>query len=206
MRAWEARALPLGDTRARPNASTTPAINARNHPIHSKRKARSRWTAPLPPPGQTASTPPSSATLNGWFDTAHQPRDFRRTAPMPLNSLAVPSGWRPTAQQPMVPADGASSPRGSQRTAPSLSLAVPVASIYATSVLHPVAAWPNSALLAARKTACDAFCGGLTMAINLRHVFSRRPLTEITPLSGNISLPCIQNELVLARFARCVSK
>ena len=46
----------------------------------------------------------------------------------------------------------------------------------------------------------------LTMAINLRHAFSRRPLTEITPLSGNISPLCIQNELVLARFARRVSK
>lgn len=77
MRAWEARALPLGDTRARPNASTTPAINARDRSIHAKRKARSRWTAPYHLPGgrrrhrpaarslTDGSTPPTSPATSG---------------------------------------------------------------------------------------------------------------------------------------------
>lgn len=138
----------------------------------------------------------------------HRPPDPRLPADSDelLNSLVVPSGWRLAAQQPMVPTDSDSSPRGSQRTAPSLSLAVPVASIYATSVLRPVAAWPNSALLAALQDGVRCILRGLTMAINLRHVFPKRHSTGKRPLRGNISPLCIQNELVLARFARRVSE
>lgn len=157
MRAWEARALPLGDTRARPNASTTPAINARNHPIHSKRKARSR-----------------------------------RMAPMPPNRLATSGGQRRRCSTvPRFPADAAVIVAGRTRGA---------------SVLRPRrrSAEQRPASLESNGAQCILQC--LTMAIKLRHVFSRRPLTEITPLSGNTSPPCIQNELVLARFARRVSK
>lgn len=79
-------------------------------------------------------------------------------------------------------------------------------SIHATSVLCPRCHLGEQRLASLEPNGAQCIPQCLTMAINLRHVFSRRPLTEITPLSGNISLPCIQNELVLARFARRVSK
>ena len=46
--------------------------------------------------------------------------------------------------------------------------------------------------------------GCLTMAIFCPGVSQKRPRTGKGPLRGNISPPCIQNELVLARYARHV--
>lgn len=182
MRAWEARALPLGDTRARPNASTTPAINARNHPIHSKRKARSRRMAPCRLSGGQRRCRPTSRPLTDGADAAQQARDFRWAAPTLLNSPAIPSGRRRHCRWPLRPQH----PRR-QRLVPCCRLAE-----------------QRLASLESNGAQCILQC--LTMAIKLRHVFSRRPLTEITPLSGNTSPPCIQNEVVLARFVRRVSK
>lgn len=178
MRAWEARALPLGDTRARPNASTTPAINARNHPIHSKRKARSRRMAPRRLSGGQRRCRPASRPLTDGADAAQQARDFRWAAPTLLNS-------------PAIPADAAVIVAGRTRGA---------------SVLRPRRRSAEQRLASLESNGAQCILQCLTMAIKLRHVFSRRPLTEITPLSGNTSPPCIQNELVLARFARRVSK
>lgn len=165
MRAWEARALPLGDTRARPNASTTPAINARNHPHPFKTQSPFSLNGSLPP--------------------------FGRTAPLPSN-IATPNGWRRRCSTvPRFPADAAVIVAGRTRGA---------------SVLRPRRRSAEQRLASLESNGAQCILQCLTMAIKLRHVFSRRPLTEITPLSGNTSPPCIQNELVLARFARRVSK
>ena len=51
-------------------------------------------------------------------------------------------------------------------------------------------------------TLCVPRC--LTMAIFCPDVPQKRPRTGKRPLRGNISPPCIQNELVLARYARHV--
>ena len=48
--------------------------------------------------------------------------------------------------------------------------------------------------------------GCLTMAIFCPGVSQKRPRTGKGPLRGNISPPCIQNELALARYARHVSE
>ena len=48
--------------------------------------------------------------------------------------------------------------------------------------------------------------GCLTMAIFCPGVSQKRPRTGKRPLRGNISPPCIQNELALARSARHVSE
>ena len=48
--------------------------------------------------------------------------------------------------------------------------------------------------------------GCLTMAIFCPGVSQKRPRTGKGPLRGNISPPCIQNELALARYARHASE
>ena len=138
-------------------------------------------------PATTPSIQNAKPVLAEWLlaafpDAAQQARDFRRAAPTLLNSPVTPSGRRRHCRWPPWPQH----PRH-QRLAPCCHLAEQRLASFE----------PNG-------PQCIPQC--LTMAINLRHVFSRRPLTEITPLSGNISLPCIQNELVLARFACRVSK
>lgn len=113
-------------------------------------------------------------------------------APMPPNRLATSGGQcRRCSTVPRFPADAAVIVAGRTRGA---------------SVLRPRRRSAEQRLASLESNGAQCILQCLTMAINLRHVFSRRPLTEITPLSGNISLPCIQNELVLARFACRVSK
>ena len=53
-------------------------------------------------------------------------------------------------------------------------------------------------------TLCVPRC--LTMAIFCPDVSQKRPRTGKRPLRGNISPPCIQNELALARYARHASE
>ena len=53
-------------------------------------------------------------------------------------------------------------------------------------------------------TLCVPRC--LTMAIFCPDVPQKRPRTGKRPLRGNISPPCIQNELALARYARHASE
>lgn len=115
---------------------------------------------------------------------------------MPPNRLATSGGQcRRCSTVPRFPADAAVIVAG--RRGPS---------IHATSVLCPRCHLSEQRLASLEPNGAQCISQCLTMAINLRHVFSRRPLTEITPLSGNISPLCIQNELVLARFVRRVSK
>lgn len=109
-----------------------------------------------------------------------------------VNRLATSGGQcRRCSTVPRFPADAAVIVAGRTRGA---------------SVLRPRRRSAEQRLASLESNGAQCIPQCLTMAINLRHVFSRRPLTEITPLSGNISLPCIQNELVLARFACRVSK
>ena len=123
---------------------------------------------------------------------AVQHRDPERMAPMPPNRLATSGGQRRRCSTvPRFPADAAVIVAG--RTC-------------GASVLRPRRRSAEQRLASLESNGAQCILQCLTMAIKLRHVFSRRPLTEITPLSGNTSPPCIQNELVLARFARRVSK
>ena len=113
-------------------------------------------------------------------------------APMPPNRLATSGGQRRRCSTvPRFPADAAVIVAGRTRGA---------------SVLRPRRRSAEQRLASLESNGAQYILQCLTMAIKLRHVFSRRPLTEITPLSGNTSQPCIQNELVLARFACRVSK
>lgn len=111
---------------------------------------------------------------------------------MPPNRLATSGGQRRRCSTvPRFPADAAVIVAGRTRSA---------------SVLRPRRRSAEQRLASLESNGAQCILQCLTMAIKLRHVFSRRPLTEITPLSGNTSPPCIQNELVLARFTRRVSK
>lgn len=167
-----------------------------------------------------ASPPPNSATPNGHrrrrsaalrlpvdsADTAQLPCEFRWTSPLPLNSPAIPSGRRFTAQQPCNPQRMPSTLPGSssippQRMPASLSLAVPVAPASALSA-------PYVSLLLRRTVPCQlrvkrrAVCSPqrLNMAMNRRRVFPERPRTGKRTLRGNISPLCIQIKLIMARI------
>lgn len=158
MRAWEARALPLGDTRARPNASTMLVKNARDLSYASTQNAKpvlAEWR-------------PAAFWADG-IDAAQLPCEFRWTASLPLSSPAIPSGRRLTAQQSRDsqwtalhrPA-ALHPPSGCCRHYPA-ALRLPAdvglivagctrgASIRATGALRLDAAPPNSALPAARQ-------------------------------------------------------
>ena len=111
---------------------------------------------------------------------------------MPPNRLATSGGQcRRCSTVPRFPADAA------------VIVAVRTRS---ASVLRPRRRSAEQRLASLESNGAQCILQCLTMAIKLRHVFSRRPLTEITPLSGNTSPPCIQNELVLARYAPHVFK
>ena len=111
---------------------------------------------------------------------------------MPPNRLATSGGQRRRCSTvPRFPADAAVIVAGRTRGA---------------SVLRPRRRSAEQRLASLESNGAQCILQCLTMAIKLRHVFSRRPLTEITPLSGNTSPPCIQNELVLARYVLHVFK
>lgn len=128
------------------------------------------------------STPPGSVVPDGWWRhrlvALRLPADSVGTTQQPVTS----SGRRRHCRWPPRPQH----PRR-QRLVPCCRLA-------------------EQRLASLESNGAQCILQRLTMAINLRHVFSRRPLTEITPPSGNKSPSCIQNELVLARFTRRVSK
>lgn len=119
-----------------------------------------------------ASTPPNSATPNGWrrrsaalrlpvdsAAAAQQPRDSQRTASHRSTTPAIPSGRRFTAQQSCTPplADVVDTTRRPFDPLADADIIVAGctrgASIRATGALHLAAAPPNSALPAARQTA-----------------------------------------------------
>lgn len=167
--------------------------------------------APPPPFGRMASTLPNSATPNGRrrrrptasrlpvdsAEAAQQPRDSQRTALRRPAALQPPADVVDTTRQLFDPPSGR---RPHCRW------------------LYPWRQHPRYRRLASRccpaeqrLASCEsngAACSPqrLNMAMNRRRVFPERPRTGKRTLRGNISPLCIQNELVLARFARRVSE
>lgn len=92
---------------------------------------------------------------------------------MPPNRLATSGGQRRRCSTvPRFPADAAVIVAGRTRGA---------------SVLRPRRRSAEQRLASLESNGAQCILQCLTMAIRLRHVFSRRPLTEITPLSGHVS-------------------
>ena len=124
-----------------------------------------------------------------------------RPAVSALNGRRANAAPRPDAAS---PPRGPAAPAWPRRRRPPPGSSAAAASTDAFGYAHMSAT--RSRLFGSGKMLAKCVPGCLAVARLCSDAFPKGPRTGKTPVRGNISPPCIQNELVLARYARHVSK